>query len=76
MDERFSEPETNVITSSQGFSVEVLGRTGLRYTEGARSAWIDSEVLARPKAIAISKVSVAKLKSPLMARCRSPLVAK
>jgi hypothetical protein len=76
MDERFSEPETNVITSSQGFSVEVLGRTGLRYTEGARSAWIDSEVLARPKAIAISKVSVAKLKSPLMDRCRSPLVAK
>jgi hypothetical protein len=46
--ERFSEPEPNVIESSSGFSVRVLGRTGMRYTEGGRSVWIDSEVLATP----------------------------
>jgi hypothetical protein len=64
MDERFSEPRVNVIASSQGFSIEVLGRTGLRYTEGARSVWIDSEVLARPKAIAISKATIRVWEGP------------
>jgi hypothetical protein len=44
MTESFSEPEPNVIESSQGFSVRVLGRTGMRYTEGCRSVEIDSEV--------------------------------
>src|SRR5262249_28259654 len=38
MDEWFSEPEPNVIESStEGFTVKVLGRTGMRYTEGNRS---------------------------------------
>jgi hypothetical protein len=46
--ESFSEPEPNVIESTAGFSVRVLGRTGLRYTEGQQSVWIDSEVLAKP----------------------------
>jgi hypothetical protein len=58
MDEQFSEPEPNVIESSAGFSVEVLGRTGLRYTEGHRSVWIDSEVLGRPGAMALFKDSI------------------
>jgi hypothetical protein len=58
MDEQFSEPEPNVIESSEGFSVEVLGQTGLRYTEGVRSVWIDSEVLAKPKAIALAKKAI------------------
>lgn len=53
MVERFSEPEPNVIESSAGFSVRVLGRTGLRYVEGGRSVSVDSEVLARPRAIAV-----------------------
>jgi hypothetical protein len=48
MDERFAEPEPNLIESSAGFAVRVLGRTGITYTEGDRSAWIDSEVLAKP----------------------------
>ena len=58
MDEQFSEPEPNVIESTNGFSVKVLGQTGLRYTEGARSVWIDSEVLAKPRAIALSKKTI------------------
>jgi hypothetical protein len=55
MDEHFWEPEPNVIVSSEGFSVRVLGRTGIQYTEGERSLWIDSEVLGTPRAIAIFK---------------------
>jgi hypothetical protein len=42
MGEQFSEPAANVIESTEGFSVKVLGRTGMRYTEGTRSVWIDS----------------------------------
>ena len=58
MEERFSEPEPNVIESGAGFSVRVLGRTGLRYTDGHKSVWIDSEVLAKPGAIAMYKDSI------------------
>jgi hypothetical protein len=56
--EEFSEPEPNVIESTEGFSVKVLGQTGLRYTEGTRSVWIDSEVLAKPRTIAMSKKTI------------------
>ncbi len=58
MEEHFSEPELNVIESSTGFSVRVLGRTGMQYTEGERSVWIDSEVLATPRAIAMFKETI------------------
>jgi hypothetical protein len=58
MEERFSEPEPNVIESTSGFSVRVLGQTGLRYSEGERSVWIDSEVLAKPRAITMSKKTI------------------
>lgn len=58
MVEEFSEPEPNVIQSSEGFAIEVLGRTGMRYSEGARSVWIDSEVLAKPQTIALTKSSI------------------
>jgi hypothetical protein len=56
--ERITEPQPNVIESSVGFSVRVLGRTGLRYQEGSRSVRIDSEVLAKPRAIAMYKDSI------------------
>ncbi len=52
-DEVFSEPEPNVIESSAGYLVRVLGRTGMEYSERGRSVWLDSEVLAKPRAIAI-----------------------
>ena len=58
MQEHFSEPEPNVIQSSTGFSVRVLGRTGMQYTEGERSVWIDSEVPATPRAIAMFKETI------------------
>lgn len=64
MEERFSEPEPNVIVSSSGFYVKVLGRTGMRYTEGQGSVWIDSEVLAKPGAIALYQDSIRAWENP------------
>ena len=49
----FTVSKVNVIESDAGFSVEVLGRTGIRYREGNRSLFVDSEVLAPGKGIAI-----------------------
>jgi len=49
---RFWSPRVNVVEGSNGVSVEVLGRTGIRYGEGRRSCFVDSEVLATP-AIAV-----------------------
>ena len=42
----------NVIESSEGFAVEVLGMVGIKYRERGRFALVGSEVLAR-KGIAI-----------------------
>ena len=53
----FSIPRTNVVESDAGFSVEVLGRTGIQYCENGRSMKIDSEVLMGPKAMAIYSYS-------------------
>ena len=47
----FFVPRTNVIESDEGYSVEVLGRTGLRYTEFGRTLWLDSEILAGPASL-------------------------
>ena len=59
----FTRPRVNVIESDEGYSVEVLGRTGLLYTEGNKSLWIDSEILDQ-KAIAVVKDSITTWKSP------------
>jgi ubiquinone/menaquinone biosynthesis C-methylase UbiE len=44
--EHFSTPRPNLIQSDLGFSVEVIGRTRIRYTESGRSVLVDAEVLA------------------------------
>jgi hypothetical protein len=54
----FSYPRPNLIESNEGFSVEVLGRTGMRYREGDKAVLIDSEVLAPGKGIAIVAASI------------------
>jgi len=54
----FSSPRLNVYESDEGFAVEVLGRTGLRYTEGPKSLRIDSEVLSGPHGMAVYKSSI------------------
>lgn len=52
---RFSKPRPNLIESEDGFSVEVLGRTGLRYAERGRALFVDSEVLAVPGVVIYAK---------------------
>ena len=44
--------------------ITLLGRTGLRYTKGDRSMFVDSEMLARPNGIAVYRESIARWDSP------------
>jgi hypothetical protein len=60
----FTTPRPNLYESSDGFSVEVLGRTGLRYREAERQMFVDSEVLTGPSGMAIYKDSIEKWDSP------------
>lgn len=60
----FTIPRVNVIQSDAGYSVEILGRTGLLYTEGSKSIHIDSEVLAGPSGLVIYKGSIIAWDSP------------
>lgn len=48
----------NLYRSPGGFSVEVLGRTGLRYREEGRSYFVDAEILAPPGGIMVYGSSV------------------
>jgi hypothetical protein len=45
-------------------AVTVLGRTGLLYTEGGRSMFVDSEMLARPNGIAVYRESISRWDPP------------
>lgn len=45
-------------------AVKILGRTGLRYTEGERSMFVDSEMLARPNGIAVYRESISRWDPP------------
>jgi hypothetical protein len=58
MSGHFSSPRPNLVESDEGFSVEVLGRTGLRYAEKGRTIFIDSEVLATADAMALYSTSI------------------
>jgi hypothetical protein len=49
----FSIPRTNVVESTDGYAVEVLGRTGIRYSENGKCISVDSEVLAGPSGMVI-----------------------
>ena len=59
-----SVPRPNFYLSSEGFSVEILGRTGLRYCDRDRQMFIDSEVLMPPAGIAVYKDSIRSWQSP------------
>ena len=54
----FTVPGPNRYESSRGFSVEVLGRTGLRYVEDERTLFVDSEILAAPAGMLIYRDSI------------------
>jgi hypothetical protein len=42
----FRVPRANVIESDEDFSIEILGITGLRYRQGDRALFVNSEILA------------------------------
>ena len=54
----FTIPRVNVIESDEGFSVEVLGQTGVQYAESGKNLFIDSEVLAGPAGMIIYSNSI------------------
>ena len=60
----FFVPRTNVVESDSGFSVEVLGRTGLLYREGGKSVRVDSEVQLGPSGMIVGASSIRHWDSP------------
>jgi hypothetical protein len=64
MAERFWKPRTNVVASSLGFSVEVLGRTGMLYHEEERTLHVYSEEAGTIDAIAIWRDSIKRWDPP------------
>ena len=60
----FKIPRPNVIDSDEGFSVEVLGRTGVLYSEGGKTLKVDSEVLAGPAGLVIYMDSITRWTPP------------
>ena len=52
-------PRVNVIESDTGFSVEVLGRTGLRYAEGGRAVTAEAELLSGPHGLSLHANTIA-----------------
>lgn len=59
-----SSPRPNLYVSSNGFSVEVLGHTGLCYQEGERKMFIDAEVLLGPEGIGVYRSSIRRWEPP------------
>jgi hypothetical protein len=60
----FRIPSVNVIESDEGFSVEVVDRTEVLYTEDNRKLQIDSELLAGPSGLAIYRSSIVSWAPP------------
>lgn len=60
----FTTPRPNLYVSSDGFSVEVMGRTGIQYREGDRQLFVDSEVLTGPSGMGVYRSSISKWDPP------------
>jgi hypothetical protein len=69
---RFFVPRPNVYQCSDGYVVEIVGRTGMRYSEGGRTMFVDSEILAPPAGVAIYKDTIARWEPPHAAEALSP----
>lgn len=55
---------SNLYQSAEGFSVEVLGRTGLAYRESGKEMFVDSEVLTGDTGMVVYRDSVSNWKPP------------
>jgi hypothetical protein len=60
------------MTTGEGFTVEVLGRAGLRYREGWRTMDIDGEMLLGPRAFVVYARSIKRWRFPFGWRAVSP----
>jgi hypothetical protein len=60
----FAEPEPNRFESSDGYSVEILGRSRIKYSEKDRSTSIQSEALATIGSMALYDDSLIHWDSP------------
>ncbi len=54
----------NIIVSDEGFSVQVLGMTGLRYQQGQHWLHVNSESLASPHGLVVYTSSIKTWKEP------------
>ena len=61
---RFSLPNFNVVASDEGFSVEILGQTGVKYVEEGKSLFVDSEVLMGPAGLVVFPESIQAWEPP------------
>jgi hypothetical protein len=59
----FSVPKQNSIKCDEGFLVEILGRTGVRYEDDVGVATVDGEILAGPSGFIIYRDSVRSVDS-------------
>jgi hypothetical protein len=60
----FTKPHGNVIESADGFAVEFLGRSGLRYVEGRRKMVLTSELLNGRWLLSVEKMSIRQWDPP------------
>jgi hypothetical protein len=61
----FHIPRVNVIESETGFSIEMLGRTGIEYRESDKAMFIESEILmTEAPTVAIWKDHIRAWKPP------------
>jgi len=60
----FTMPRPNLYVSSDGFSVEVLGQTGLAYREANRKMFIDSEVLSGAAGMVVYRDTIRRWNPP------------
>lgn len=56
-----------------GVSAEVMGRTGLRYCEGEKEMFVDSDVLTEPSGMLVYKSSIGPWVPPNAAEAISDL---
>lgn len=60
----FKIAKSNVIVSDEGFSVEILGKTGIKYIEENKVLKIDSEILAGSSGVVIYSNSIKSWEKP------------
>lgn len=60
----FTKSSPNTIVSDEGWQVKLLGRSGILYSESARSMKIDSEVLSGTAGLAVYSYSIQRWLPP------------